>query len=123
MNICNLHPTNLLQYIAQLKENIPHSGAVSDIQNIKKENKTMLDKLQIYLAELKAEAATVAATDDTAAIALEVAEYESAVRAKYAKAKEDKLNKINSDIDCVEHIIEREIAAAQAPVAEVVIGG
>ena len=121
----NTHiPLHLLQqYAEQLKENIPHSGAVSDIQNIKKENKTMLDKLQIYLAELKAEAETVAATDDTAAIALEVAEFESAVRAKYAKAKEDKLNKINSDIDCVEHIIEREIAAAQAPVAEPVIGG
>ena len=122
MNICNLHPTNLLQYIAQLKENIPHSGAVSDIQNIKKENKTMVDKLQAYLVELQIEANAVAAVDNTAEIEAKVAEFRATLEAEAIAAKQAKLAKIHSDMDCLQRLIERE-TAQPAEVTEPVIGG
>ena len=122
MNICNLHPTNLLQYIAQLKENIPHSGAVSDIQNIKKENNKMVDKLQAYLIEMQNEANIVATTDNSAEIEAKVAEFKATLEAEAIAAKQAKLAKIHSDIDCLQRLIDRETVQA-AEVTEPVIGG
>ena len=82
----------------------------------------MVDKLQAYLVELQIEANAVAAVDNTAEIEAKVAEFRATLEAEAIAAKQAKLAKIHSDMDCLQRLIERE-TAQPAEVTEPVIGG
>ena len=72
----------------------------------------MVEKLRAYREELEAKKAEALAKDVTPLIDAEVAEFRARCEAN-AKAELDKLvTKIDSDIECIDRLIEREEAAA-----------
>ena len=94
----------------RLYKGIRHYGAVLDINNEYKEDTIVVDKLRAYLEELKAAHAAILAEDNTAAIEAEVAEFKETVVAKYNADKTARLLKVESDINCIEELINRELA-------------
>lgn len=69
----------------------------------------MVDKLRAYLEELKTAHAAILAEDNTVAIEAEVAEFKETVVAKYDADKTARLLKVESDINCIEELINREL--------------
>lgn len=113
----------LLEQVRQSTENIPHSGAVSDIQKTYKENNKMVDKLQTYLVELQVSAEAIRTKDNSAEIEASVAEYRANLEREYEADKQRRLDKVNSDIDCLQRIIDCEKEKAMAATSDFVIGG
>lgn len=97
-----------------LNIDILHIGAVCDIKNVNKEVIRMVEKLKAYVAELEAIRTEVENTDYSEAINKEVMEFRAATVKKYEDAKVTALAKVDSDIACVNSIIERECALAAA---------
>lgn len=75
----------------------------------------MVGKLKNYLAEFEAAALELRTHDYNAEITAKVAEYERGLRAEYATHKATELAKLDSDIDCIKTLIQREqIGTAEA---------
>ena len=96
------------EVMQQHNKNIPQSGAVLDINIQNKEKTNMVEKLQAYLAELAVAAEAVRNRDCSAEIAEKVAAYEAELKAEAAAAKQAELAKLNSDMDCIQKLIQRE---------------
>ena len=90
-------------------------GAAYNIKLNNKEDAYMIEKLFMYLNELEVKRNEVLATDDSAAIEAEVATFRDAVIKRYAVEKDNALAKIDSDIECVKGIIDRETVLTAVP--------
>jgi hypothetical protein len=103
---------NTFNRILELRRN-QRNGAATDT-NTKKENETMstpttfVDKLVAYQDELVADLNELKAYDDSAEIEKEVAAYREELTKEYAAAKDSKIKKYESDIQCIAVLIERE---------------
>lgn len=95
---------------------IEHIGAVLDIKSEKKEDTLMVEKLKAYRAELEAEKAEVVNSHINVEPAVE--EYRAKMIAEAEANKAAKIAKIESDISCIDAIIEREEAIAAAPATD-----
>lgn len=93
----------------RLYKDIRHYGAVLDINNEYKEDTIVVDKLRAYLEELRTAHAAILAEDNNTAIEAEVAEFRETVTAKYEADRTAKLLKVESDMNCIEELINREL--------------
>lgn len=99
----------------RLSTDIPHYGAVLDINNNKnKEDTRMVEKLKAYLEELKVTRENVVNEPIVDKVEADVAAFRETATQKYELEKESKINKIDSDIECITRIIELEEAKAAA---------
>lgn len=100
----------------RLSTDIPHYGAVLDINNnnINKEDTLMVEKLKAYLEELKVTRENVVNEPIVDKVEADVAAFRETATQKYELEKESKINKIDSDIECITRIIELEEAKAAA---------
>lgn len=95
----------------RLSTDIPHYGAVLDINNnINKEDTQMVEKLKAYLEELKVTRENVVNEPIVDKVEADVATFRETATQKYELEKESKINKIDSDIECITRIIELEAA-------------
>lgn len=95
---------------------INHLKIVFNI-NKNKEDSTMvemIEKLEAYRAELEAQKAEVLAKDIMPEVDAKVSEYREKCIAEATAEVEATVNKIASDIDCINVIIEREKASEVA---------
>ena len=83
----------------------------------------MVDKLQTYLVELQVSAEAIRTKDNSAEIEASVAEYRANLEREYEADKQRRLDKVNSDIDCLQRIIDCEKEKAMAATSDFVIGG
>lgn len=99
----------------RLSTDIPHYGAVLDInKNNYKEDTLMVEKLKAYLEELKVTKENVANESIIEKVEADVVAFRETATQKYELEKETKINKIDSDIECITRIIELEEAKAAA---------
>lgn len=105
-----LTPAELQQY------DILCDGATYNIKLNNKEDAKMVEKLYMYLNELEVKRNEILTSDDSAAIDAEVAEFRDAVIKRYAVNKDNALAKVDSDIECVKCIIDRETVLNTVPV-------
>lgn len=83
-----------------------------------KEDTLMIEKLIAYRTELEEEIAKIQSTDNTAEIEAQVAEFRERIIAETKAANEALIAKLNSDIECLNRIINREQEAAESAVVE-----
>lgn len=83
-----------------------------------KEDTLMIEKLIAYRTELEEEIAKIQSTDNTADIEAQVAEFRERIIAETKAANEALIAKLNSDIECLNRIINREQEAAESAVVE-----
>lgn len=106
---------NTFNRILELRHN-QRNGAAVDI-NDKKENETMsntfIDKLTAYRNEMIADLNDLKNYDDSVEIEREVAAYREEITRAYAAERESKIQKFESDIQCVTVLIERENATSE----------
>ena len=80
----------------------------------------MIEKLQAYRAELEQTKLNELAKDPMPEIETKVADFRAQLIAEAADAKNAIVNKIDSDIDCINYLIQREsdkaLAAAESTV-------
>ena len=74
----------------------------------------MVEKLKAYLEELKVTRENVANEPIVEKVEADVAAFRETATQKYELEKENKINKIDSDIECITRIIELEEAKAAA---------
>lgn len=87
------------------------NGATVEHVQENKENKPMenfITKLTAYRDEILKDLAELKDYDDSAEIEKEVAAYREELTKEYAAVKESKINKMESDIQCIEVLIQRE---------------
>lgn len=95
----------------RLSTDIPHYGAVLDINNnINKEDTLMVEKLKAYLEELRVTKENVVNEPITEKVEAEVASFRETATQKYELEKENKIKKLESDIDCIARLIDLEEA-------------
>jgi hypothetical protein len=101
---------NTFNRILELRRD-QRNGAAIDT-NTKKEDKAMVnafvDKLTAYRTELIEDLNNLKAYDDSVEIEKEVAAYREEITRAYAAEKESKIQKFESDIQCITVLIERE---------------
>lgn len=104
------------QYILDIK----HIGAMVDIRSLKKEVTQMVEKLLAYRAELEqAKQNALSKGIDMEAIEQEVAGYrDTLIKSAQGKLAED-IAKFDSDIDCINTLINREEATVVTPETEI----
>ena len=95
-----------------LSTDIPHYGAVLDINNnnINKEDTQMVEKLKAYLEELRVTRENVVNEPIVDKVEADVAAFKETATQKYELEKENKIKKLDSDIDCIARLIELEEA-------------
>lgn len=102
------------QYVCDIN----HLKIVFNINKKKEDSKMveMIEKLEAYRAELEAQKAEVLAKDITIEVEAKVSEYREKCIAEATAEVEATVNKIASDIACINVIIERERACEVAEV-------
>lgn len=83
-----------------------------------KEDTLMIEKLIAYRTELEEEIVKIQSTDNTAEIEAQVAAFREKIIAETKAANEALIAKLNSDIECLNRIINREQEAAESAVVE-----
>ena len=109
----------VIPFVYQLTEkelqqfDIEHYGAVFNINLLEKENAIMIEKLNAYRVELENLKASELTKDYTAEIEQRVADYRATLQAEYAAQTEALVAKIDSDLNCLTWLIQREMETAQ----------
>lgn len=127
VDISALLENNTIPIVQQLPQNelenfdINHLGAVFNIKPLNKEEKLMdniIEKLEAYRAELESQKMGLLSTDIMPIVEQEVAKYREQITAEIQADLDAKVNKVASDIACIQVIIDREKAAAEYTVNE-----
>ena len=92
----------------QYYNDITHFGAVFNINIIKKEDTLMVEKLMVYRKELEDKKAGLIAADYSTEINEKVLAYRDALIKATEDTRANEIAKVDSDIACINTIIERE---------------
>lgn len=95
---------------------ITRFGAAYSIKFKEKEDTSMVEKLRAYRDELLAKIEEIKGADHTAEVEAKTAEFRANLVATIEAEADKAILKLNSDIDCINGLIEREEAAAAAVV-------
>ena len=106
--------------IVQRDTDIVPVGAGFGIEIINKEDALMVEKLKAYLAELETKKAELLATDFIPEIEAKVAAFKESLIKESEDNRAKDVAKVDSDIACINKIIENELALAAAATVETV---
>lgn len=87
---------------------IRYDGAVLNIKILNKEVSEMVERLQVYIDELRAKKNEILTKDNSAEIEAKVEEFRAKLIADEAAARDAAVAKIDSDIECISNVMARE---------------